>query len=155
MSLDFGPPRPPEPPMTEEEWLAGADESRMKSFALWRSQRKLTLARMSQLRLVWHELTDRSRFAVEIQEDIADGSKDADALNQYRVALIDAFGIMAREGDVSLTAHLHEIFGNPFRQVDFNSAWRTSDVLLLARGIYKERAFDRMPILADAIQDAG
>src|SRR5262249_3562909 len=31
----------------------------------------------------------------------------------------------------------------------------TSDVLALARGIYEERAFDQMPILADALQDAG
>jgi hypothetical protein len=34
-------------------------------------------------------------------------------------------------------------------------AWLTSDVVALARGIYEERAFDRMPILADALQDAG
>jgi hypothetical protein len=34
-------------------------------------------------------------------------------------------------------------------------AWLTSDVLALARGIYDDRAFDRMPILADALQDAG
>lgn len=34
-------------------------------------------------------------------------------------------------------------------------AWRTSDVLLLAQGIYDDYAFDRMPILADALQDAG
>jgi hypothetical protein len=47
------------------------------------------------------------------------------------------------------------IFGNPFRPVAFDPAWRTSDVLALARGIYDERAFDRMPILADALQDAG
>jgi hypothetical protein len=47
------------------------------------------------------------------------------------------------------------IFGNPFRPVTLDPAWRTSDVLALARGIYEERAFDRMPILADALQDAG
>lgn len=34
-------------------------------------------------------------------------------------------------------------------------AWRTSDVLALARGISADIAFDRMPILADALQDAG
>jgi hypothetical protein len=50
---------------------------------------------------------------------------------------------------------LRDIFGNPFRPITFNPAWRTTDVLLLARGIYEERAFDRMPILADALQDAG
>jgi hypothetical protein len=50
---------------------------------------------------------------------------------------------------------LREIFGNPFRPVTFDPVWRTSDVMLLARGIYEERAFDRMPILADALQDAG
>lgn len=47
------------------------------------------------------------------------------------------------------------IFGNPFRPVTFNTSWRTSDVVALARGIYYDRAFDRMPILADALQDAG
>jgi hypothetical protein len=62
-------------------------------------------------------------------------------------------------------AHAHEtaaqitlvrdIFGNPFRPVALDPAWLTSDVLALARGIYEERAFDRMPILADALQDAG
>ncbi|WP_227254493.1 hypothetical protein [Frigoriglobus tundricola] len=50
---------------------------------------------------------------------------------------------------------LRDIFGNPFRPIAINPAWLTSDVLALARGIYDERAFDRMPILADALQDAG
>jgi hypothetical protein len=48
-----------------------------------------------------------------------------------------------------------DIFGNPFRPVELDPAWLTSDVLALARGIYDEHAFDRMPILADALQDAG
>ena len=33
--------------------------------------------------------------------------------------------------------------------------WLTSTVVALARGIYDDRAFDRLPILADALQDAG
>jgi hypothetical protein len=47
------------------------------------------------------------------------------------------------------------IIGNPFRPVSIDPAWRTSDALALAKGIYGDRAFDRMPILADALQDAG
>ncbi len=50
---------------------------------------------------------------------------------------------------------LRDIFGNPFRSAEFKLEWLTSDVLALARGIYNESAFDRMPILADALQDAG
>ncbi|MFO0826348.1 MAG: hypothetical protein U0792_25050 [Gemmataceae bacterium] len=54
------------------------------------------------------------------------------------------------------TAHLvREIFGNPFRPVTPESEWLTSTVVQLARGIYDERDFTRMPILADALQDAG
>ncbi len=50
---------------------------------------------------------------------------------------------------------IRDIFGNPFRPVARDPAWLTSDVLALAGGIYEEKAFDRMPILADALQDAG
>jgi hypothetical protein len=50
---------------------------------------------------------------------------------------------------------IHEIFCNPFRLADFAASWRTSDVMLLANGISAANAFDRMPILADALQEAG
>ena len=50
---------------------------------------------------------------------------------------------------------LRDIFGNPFRPVTLLPEWRTSTVLALATGIYEEKAFDRMPILADALQDSG
>jgi hypothetical protein len=50
---------------------------------------------------------------------------------------------------------VRDIFGNPFRPVAVAPVWLTSDVLTLATGIYEDRAFDRMPILADALQDGG
>jgi hypothetical protein len=50
---------------------------------------------------------------------------------------------------------LRDIVGNPFRPVTLEPAWLTPTVVQLARGIYDERAFDRLPILADALQDAG
>jgi hypothetical protein len=43
----------------------------------------------------------------------------------------------------------------PFFPVSADPSWLTSDVRALAEGIYQNRAFDRMPILADALQDAG
>ncbi|VTR91575.1 Uncharacterized protein (Fragment) OS=uncultured bacterium PE=4 SV=1 [Gemmata massiliana] len=48
-----------------------------------------------------------------------------------------------------------EVFGNPFRPVDFPSGWRTSTSVALASQMYESRTFDAMPILADALQDAG
>jgi len=47
------------------------------------------------------------------------------------------------------------IAGNPFRPVAFDPACRTSTIVALAEGIYADRAFDRLPILADALEDAG
>ncbi len=47
------------------------------------------------------------------------------------------------------------VFGNFFRPVSVDTAWLTSTVVALAHGIYTGKAFDRMPILADALQDAG
>jgi hypothetical protein len=44
---------------------------------------------------------------------------------------------------------------NPFRPVTLNPAWRTSNVTALAQAIYDDRASDRLPILADALKDAG
>ncbi|HKB00707.1 MAG TPA: hypothetical protein VKD90_00745 [Gemmataceae bacterium] len=50
---------------------------------------------------------------------------------------------------------VHDIFGNPFRPAAFDPRWCTADVTALARAIYDDRAFDRLPILADALMDAG
>jgi hypothetical protein len=53
---------------------------------------------------------------------------------------------------------LRDLFGNPFRQSVIGPdclAWNDGTVPRIARAIYDERAFERMPILADALEDAG
>jgi hypothetical protein len=50
---------------------------------------------------------------------------------------------------------LRDIFGNPFRPVTFAPEWRTDTAVALARQMYESREFSAMPILADALQDAG
>ena len=52
-------------------------------------------------------------------------------------------------------ALVRDIFGNPFRPVTLDPSWQTPNVLALAETIYEERAFERLPILADALMDAG
>jgi hypothetical protein len=47
------------------------------------------------------------------------------------------------------------IFGNPFRTITVNYSWLTSTVIALAGQIYDSRNFSAMPILSDALQDAG
>jgi hypothetical protein len=46
-------------------------------------------------------------------------------------------------------------FGHPFRPVLFSPSWRTDTAVALARQMYESRDFSAMPILADALQDAG
>jgi hypothetical protein len=52
-------------------------------------------------------------------------------------------------------AILRDIFGNPFRPVTFAPEWRTDTARALAQQMYESRDFSAMPILADALQDAG
>ncbi|MDB5306923.1 MAG: hypothetical protein JWO38_1125 [Gemmataceae bacterium] len=57
--------------------------------------------------------------------------------------------------NVILAALFREVFGNPFRPVAADPSWLTSTTVALASGIYRDWAFDRLPVLADSLQDAG
>jgi hypothetical protein len=46
-------------------------------------------------------------------------------------------------------------FSDPLRYVSRRPCWLTPTVVALAQGIDKDGAFDRLPILADALQDTG
>jgi hypothetical protein len=48
-----------------------------------------------------------------------------------------------------------EVAGNPFRLTAFSPEWRTDTARALAEQMYESRDFGAMPILADALQDAG
>jgi hypothetical protein len=59
---------------------------------------------------------------------------------------------------VPLAALLQEIFGNPFRPVKVEKTWLTANdgaALKLARSISEEGRWGMLPLLADALEDAG
>jgi hypothetical protein len=161
--------------MTEAEWL-GATDPAVKLSALrgTSSARKLRLFCCACCRRVWNAMADDGRRAVEAAERDADQPPaDADPLDGR---VIDPVAGGPRHGtiyaaecaaDAAVTAPdpkaegaaqcalLADIFGNPFRPVALDPSWLTSAVVALATGIYADRASDRLPILADALQDAG
>lgn len=78
------------------------------------------------------------------------GAQGADS-NQASLAVAKEYQLQA--------ALVRELFGPlPFRRVAIDPAWlawNDGEVVSLAEAIYSERAFERMPILADALEDAG
>lgn len=51
--------------------------------------------------------------------------------------------------------YIRDIAGNPFKPVSIDRAWITGNVHSLASSFYEGNQFDGMPILADALEDAG
>jgi hypothetical protein len=80
-----------------------------------------------------------------------------DTLRRLAKALAEA-GAAARPGAAvggPYAALVREVFTNPFRPVVFSPSWRTDTAVTLAHQMYEAREFSALPILADAIQDAG
>ena len=50
---------------------------------------------------------------------------------------------------------LRDILGDPSRPIEWEPTWRSETVTALATGIHFDNAFDRLPILADALEEAG
>jgi hypothetical protein len=114
--------------------------------------------------------TDAAASAVQVSTITLDPTEDHDCANTCAYAYVHAAQAVAAPAEsggsydtnlwnmelVHQTNLLRCIIGNPFRPITLNPAWRlTPTVKQLARSIYDERAFDRLPILADALEDAG
>jgi len=92
----------------------------------------------------------------------------SDACNQVRVSrwkwlwaeFIAGYpweGVFRGERKAQATL-LRDILGNPFRPTAVDPAWlawNAGTIVSLAQAIYDDRAFDRLPILADALEEAG
>jgi hypothetical protein len=62
------------------------------------------------------------------------------------------------DGDLVACSFLRDLFGNPFRPVCLAHdwlAWKDQTIPTIAETIYEEGAFDQLPILADALEEAG
>ena len=76
---------------------------------------------------------------------------------------VDAYMIIAghyeRDERNMQCSLLRDIFGNPFRPPPAMAfswlSWNDDTILKLAQAIYDDRVFDRLPILADALEEAG
>ncbi len=171
------------------KWLKAIDPQSM--LALLRdkvSDRKLRLFAVACCRMIWHEMNEPSRQAVDATERFADGVITDEVREAAQRSAAMGLGRTTRS-PASRAAHacagskpllaaievsnhavgagnlrpqreeqwqlVRDIIGNPFRPVTLDPSWLTSTVTALAEGIYADRAFDRLPILADALQDAG
>jgi hypothetical protein len=72
----------------------------------------------------------------------------------FRVVIAAQRALGPMEGKAQ-TDLLRDLFGNPFRPVILEPSWLTAKVVALAQQIYDSRAFDRLPLLANALEEAG
>lgn len=148
----------------------------MAAIALCRSDRDLIRPGYSRDGIVWSERVTDGEIA---SDDLGGPDPGADylmgaAANRCRCAaglaadgdLVRAHDYLAEVVEILIdwdsTRRLkrmaevcRDVFGNPFRPVPFSPAWRTEAAVGLARQMYRARKFSAMPILADALQDAG
>jgi hypothetical protein len=149
-----------------------------------RCRRKLRLLACAGCRRIWHLLGETSQRAVEVSEQFADGWATWEDLRcageaAERVALelerCSRFGWNAARtaaavaGDARAAAEravgmagdmdmLRDVFSNPFRPVVLEKSWlgwNNGCVAEMAQAIYEDRQFCDLPILADALMDAG
>lgn len=172
-------------PTTEAEWLASFDGLGLYQQSSDASSRKRALIITACLRLpgrpMWHAARDPGLTPEDLEwaadarweEVTARGLHPHQfgmgSMNRYEPDCVAAhFSLLDPIDGRTTRAKLdhvcrsedaarvvREVVGNPFRPVAFDPAWRTDTAVSLAKGMYDSRDFSVMPILADALQDAG
>ncbi len=75
-----------------------------------------------------------------------------------KTQLVETWEAVQAQSVREQVALIRDVIGNPFRQSGLTArelSWEGGVVVRLAEGIYEESAFDRLPILGDALEEAG
>jgi hypothetical protein len=171
--------------MTEDEWLTGTDPAKLlrhiyntrkranrgerkpRRLALefWRWQAgnlrsgdAERLLRAVALGDEWAESGVKPKIPTSLQDYFVlddDAWKAARATMRLQINAGTPLAQVAQERKVHL---VRELWGNPFHFVPLDpawTAWNEGTVLRLAQSIYAEETFDTLPILGDALEEAG
>jgi len=101
---------------------------------------------------------ERGRFARQLRE-LANG------FGEWSGRFEGSYGVGLELAERRATLHLRaqcfllrEVIGNPFRSLLVEAQWlnwKGGLVAKIARTIYEEQTFNQMPVLADALEEAG
>lgn len=153
--------------MNEQEWLESTDPQVMLDFMFEEtSRRKIQLYTTNSYRIVSHLLTDE-RF--EKLHDVRDRYFDGLGSEAELTAALVAAEEITDKAKIQYAAWkaipplrqlqlARDLFGNPFRPVTLDPlwlSWNNGAVSKMAQAIYDDRAFERVPVLGEALEKAG
>jgi len=147
--------------MTEVEWLEATEPEPMLAWAQRNgllSRHKLAVFFVSCCDCLKPLIANEPAPMIINWHDEDSPDAMTDAMRHLSDAVWESIRMLRiKTGDCALlAANIRDIFGPfPFRSITLKSAWLISTVVALANAIYKEKAFDYLPVLADALQDAG
>jgi cysteine desulfurase len=161
--------------MLEAEWLTSTDPQRMLRY-VWKlaSDHKMSrlytaccrrLQRWTAAKNARNEgrpsfsgVSDEdTSFGIDLEPPVLDPIAVSDFSPMLGGAVWEAVRILAADERErrELAFLIRDIFGNIFRPISLDPSWADRTVVKLAESIYDDRAFDRLPVLADALQKAG
>lgn len=103
----------------------------------------------------WATSTRASGPIVNVFEKAAEAPAKRAAQKTHKA---DTYVAIQAESMIEQAELVREVVGNPFREPWMSQGllgWEGGLLAHLANGIYQERAFDRMPYLGDALEEAG
>jgi hypothetical protein len=120
------------------------------------SKAAMKRARQS-VRAIRHSLPDKSDLQWWAALWLAEVTNSENAYGQvaHEIKRFIAEGMLSVEYAPLGADLIRCIIGNPFRPVRMEPSWTTPDVVALVRTLYASRNIEQLPMLADALENAG